>query len=466
MKKIYCSISVVLFIVFPIIRIHAQRFYGMTTGGGANNSGVIFYYDISLGKDSVVYSFPSGCNPSGSLILASDGYLYGVEPSGGTLGDGAIFKYNTATGAITTLANFYGTSVITPEYSLIQTSDGDLYGIARGINSSSKFVDSGCIYKCTLTGVIDTIVRFNYKTGGIPFYGPIIQGSDGNLYGTLYLGSQDSGTIFKCTTSGSLTIIAKLGKSGWLPGNSLIQASDGNLYLTTEGGGTNGYGTILKCTTNGVLSNLYSFNLPADEPSCALIQASDGNLYGLTSTNGNDYGSIFNCTTSGIYNTLFTFDGTNGQVPEDNNLIQGSDGNLYGMTYEGGTSSDGTVFQYTSSGNLKTLIDFNNTNGFRPNGRLVEIQTLTGMEDILSSSKNFIVYPNPSSGIFTVQMANSMQPISNSKIAVYSILGQCIYQNNLNLKINLSGQPAGIYLYKVINENGELSGSGKFVLQY
>jgi uncharacterized repeat protein (TIGR03803 family) len=130
----------------------------------------------------------------------------------------------------------------------------------------------------------------------------------------------------------------------------LVQASDGNLYGTTEVGGTNAYGAIFRITTNGVFTPLYSFTDGHDGayPEAALMQANDGNLYGTAYEGGtNSYGTIFRITTSGTLTSPYSFtDGHDGADPLAG-LVQANNNNLYGTAPGGGTNDDGTVFELT-----------------------------------------------------------------------------------------------------------------------
>ena len=129
--------------------------------------------------------------------------------------------------------------------------------------------------------------------------------------------------------------------------SALIQASDGNLYGTTEGGAANDYGTVFQISTSGTLTTLYRFSGRSDgsEPKAALIQASDGNLYGTTSEGGYDgYGTVFKITLSGTLTTLYSFGGGSDGGTPATGLIQGRDGFLYGTTVIGGANNDGVVF--------------------------------------------------------------------------------------------------------------------------
>jgi uncharacterized repeat protein (TIGR03803 family) len=177
----------------------------------------------------------------------------------------------------------------------------------------------------------------------------LVQGTDGNFYGTTNQGGANGacndgsvgsgcGTVFKITPGGTLTTLSNFGNyftDGISPLAGLIQATDGNFYGTTLGGPANGYGTVFKITPSGTLTVLHSFdNTDGSGPAAALVQATDGNFYGTTLGGGaNGYGTVFQMTPSGTLTTLHSFDNMDGSEPTA--LIQDTSGTLYGTTARG-----------------------------------------------------------------------------------------------------------------------------------
>jgi uncharacterized repeat protein (TIGR03803 family) len=138
-----------------------------------------------------------------------------------------------------------------------------------------------------------TVVTFNSTDGAVPT-DLLVQGTDGNLYGTtLYGGGANIGTVFKLTQAGALTTIYSFCPKnpctdGSLPDAGLVQASDGNFYGTTFWGGGLNFGTVFKITSSGSLTTLHSFCSQAKcadgaNPHAALMIGSDNNFYGTTS---------------------------------------------------------------------------------------------------------------------------------------------------------------------------------------
>jgi uncharacterized repeat protein (TIGR03803 family) len=280
--------------------------------------------------------------------------------------------------AFTTLYSFTANgSLLVGELgaSLVQGTDGNFYGttVRGGTN------DAGSVFQMTPAGVVTTVYSFSgtYGPDGSTPLAGLVQGSDGNLYGTNSSGGADgsssSGTVFSITPGGTLTTLYSFsllspGGTGQ-PDSPLVQGSDGDFYgITTAGGSSSS--SIFKITSSGALTILYTFGTATGQlnlPAGGLIQASDGNFYGTTEVGGaNGDGAVFKVTPSGAFTTLYSFNGTDGEYPMSG-LVQGSDGNFYGTTRLGGAgfvagssqnTGNGTVFEITPSGVLTTLYSF------------------------------------------------------------------------------------------------------------
>ncbi len=254
-----------------------------------------------------------------------------------------------------------GTDGFDPSAPLVQGSDGDFYGTTLG-NYYSPGVGTnqyGSVFKITPSGTLTALHDFSSTDGATPYAG-LAQGSDGNFYGvTYYGGGSNDGTVFKITPTGTLTTLYSFsGTDGANPLGGLVQGSDGNFYGATWYG-ANGNGTVFKITPSGTLTTLYSFSgTDGSGPFGSLVEGSDGNFYGTTGGGGSgNGGTVFKITPSGTLTTLYSFSGTDGSYPYGG-LALGSDGNFYGTTISGGTSNYGTVFNMTPSGTLTTLYSF------------------------------------------------------------------------------------------------------------
>jgi uncharacterized repeat protein (TIGR03803 family) len=137
------------------------------------------------------------------------------------------------------------------------------------------------------------------------------------------------------------------------PVAGMVQGSDGNFYGTTGLGGEHYLGTAFKIDSAGNLTTLHSFSGSAGEgadPLGGLVQAGDGNFYGTTSLGGAHYlGTIFKITPAGSLTTLYSLSGSPGEGASSfSALVQGSDGNFYGTTPLGGAHYWGTVFKFST----------------------------------------------------------------------------------------------------------------------
>jgi uncharacterized repeat protein (TIGR03803 family) len=363
------------------------NYYGTTYFGGTMSGCEVGYPCGNIfrmtpgGLLTNLYSFCSlpkcadGAWPVEGLTVGSNGHLYGTTSAGGLYNGGTIFEVTLA-GKLTTLYNFCALTFCAegtvPRSVLLLASNGSFYGTT----SRGGAGGGGTVFEITPTGHFSTVYQFcslkNCADGSGPMAG-LIQGTDGNLYGTTAFGGNsgslnDFGTIFKLTPTGSLsTLYDFCSQSGCTDGGDpqdpLVQALNGNLYGTTLVGGTSaecaqpGCGVAFEITTTGTYTKLHDF---CSEPSCAdggqpyagMIQATDGNLYGTTHLSREE-SVIYQITPSGTFRTVHTFCGNQscpyGDAPYAG-LFQSTNGVLYGTTIAGGTSNTctncGIVYAY------------------------------------------------------------------------------------------------------------------------
>jgi uncharacterized repeat protein (TIGR03803 family) len=348
-----------------------------------------------------------GANPEAGLVQGIDGKFYGATVIGGTSLNcgggncGLIFNI-TSEGAFAIVHSFDGTDGSNPSAALVLATDGNLYeAVAYGGTHNNCDGNPGCgtITKMTFKDVVTTIHDFEGSDGYDPYAG-LVEGFDGNLYGTTLFGGASTnctsgcGTVFKITRSGTLITLHSFNSTdGWYPSGGLVRGTDGNFYGTTGGGGVHGAGTVFKITPKGSLRTMYDFCAQSncadgDGPEAGLVQGTDGNFYGSTLGGGSNNcsgnqacGTVFRITPKGVLTTLHSFDGSDGSEPYGA-LVQGTDRNLYGTTAYGGASTNcssgcGTVFRVTPrGGNLTTLYSFcvhsNCPDGAAPFGALVQ----------------------------------------------------------------------------------------------
>jgi len=327
-------------------------------------------------------------NPVAALVQGSDGNLYGTTAYGGAYGQGTVFQVAT-NGVLTPLVSFNGTNGSRPSAALLQASDGDFYGTTAfgGTNRNN-----GTIFQMTPAGALTTLVSFNGTNGAEPFAG-LIQGSDGNFYGTTVLGGINNlGSVFQMTPAGELTTLFSFNgtNNGAFPFGGLTLGTNGNFYGATsaygtaDGGSTAGHVAIaFQVTPAGLLSPLASLSGASANSVAGLVLGTNGLFYGTTEHGGDvslngawgGFGTVFRMTSTGALTTLVSFGGSNGSYCVSG-LVQGNDGYFYGTTAGGGWSSTvtggGTLFKMTPTGSLTTLVSFNGANGCSPQAPLIQ----------------------------------------------------------------------------------------------
>jgi len=291
-----------------LVQMPDGSFYGVTQ----RLPGTVFHLTVSsagVGTLTTVYTFstddPAGYLPNSSLILATDGNLYGVNDEGGD-GYGTVYRFDPATGA------------------------------ASGI------------------------LIFNDAQGSRPI-GALVQATNGLLYGTAQFTSGGYGIFYSVSTSGTFNAIYPFNDSAVAedPLGALVVAPDGTFYGLANQGGTGSYGTVFHCNptlTTNQCTAAYTFSGSADggNPSAGLFLSSDGLFYGIADDDNGNSGNVFafasNGANEGTLTTLFDFNGTDGENP-DAGLLQASDGKYYGSTAFGGTngSSGGVLYRIAES---------------------------------------------------------------------------------------------------------------------
>ena len=347
------------------------NFYGTASEGGISNAGTVFRISPG-GTYTNLYVFVGppndGAGPAAGLVQGRDGNFYGTTGEGGTSYAGTVFRISRS-GIYTNLYSFGSTPNDGggPDAGLLQGRDGNFYGttVAGGIS------DNGTVFRISPSGNYTNLYSFaGYPNDGAGPYGGLVLGSDGNFYGTTAGGGpgtcpplgQGCGTVFRISPSGTETSIysfAGTPTDGDFPAAGLVQGSDGNFYGTTESGGISNFegrvangGTVFRISPGGSYRILYSFvgaGIDGALPEVGLVQGSDGNFYGTTPNGGtNGVGTVFRISPGGSYTNLYSFAG----YPHDGSdpvagLVQGSDGSFYGTTEYGGTNDSGTVFKFS-----------------------------------------------------------------------------------------------------------------------
>jgi uncharacterized repeat protein (TIGR03803 family) len=478
MKKHVLTVIIIL-ITTAWSNAQSVNLWGMASSGGQDTSGVIFKV-TSAGALTAEYSFKDyysgdtdGQNPSGSLLEANDGLLYGLTGRSSYSNYGAIFSYNTSTAVEKVLDFFNGYNGAYPAGTFIQSTNGLLYGTTSGEGA----YDAGTVITYDIsTGVTTDIYDFEDDTDGNTPLGALYQANDGLLYGlTSSGGTNYGGEIFGIdpTNNNAYSVLYNFqynDTDGVRPYGSLIQAKNDLLYGLAVTGGTNfaSYGgTIFSYNiATHKEKTVWSFGANDDgsTPYGSLIQAkgNDSLLFGLT--NGGDSntdGTIFSFNiNTGLEQTLhiFALDGHEGFFPEGS-LVQASDGKLYGTTSSGGANNAGTIFSYDISADTEiTIASFDGTNGSHPYGDLIELLT-TGINQLSVNTNQLSVYPNPCSDLIYVSF--SQRQAQSVQLSLYNMLGQEVYSttptlshaNPTTITIPVTNVPTGIYVLKVNGGN-------------
>lgn len=320
-------------VTFRIVSYMSQ--YGQPSGITEGSPGV-FYFNAGTAPPAVFSVTTQGTK----TLLAS-------------LTTGQIIQNPPVSGADTRLYSAYQQNVTSASLFSVGAQPGKKVYTAQGIapfltqnlpdadllGTGGAFSD-GALYliNASTSGGVKTIYQFP-STEILP--NTAIYASDGNYYGVSYL-QDGSGYVFRVTPSGTRTNLVTFPSSTfgysphWVP---LLQGSDGNLYGATPIGGTNGTGTIYKLTLSGQYTLLYTFPKGTDYNPTALIEGSDGNLYGATWA-PTGFSLLFEVTPAGQYTPLYTMTSVACQCQ----LTQGSDGNIYGTAQVGGPVGGGAVF--------------------------------------------------------------------------------------------------------------------------
>jgi uncharacterized repeat protein (TIGR03803 family) len=328
-------------------------------------------------KLTVLYNFagtPDGASPMASLVDAN-GALYGTTYVGGTgpctingflQGCGTVFKVGGK--KETVLHRFQGQpDGAFPLGSLVRNKSGKLFGATSGGGAYNL----GAIF--WVTAKKETVLySFKGAPDGADPTGGLLQDASGNFYGTTSGGganlgyggnSSGGGTIFKLDAKGNETVLYNFCSAvncadGVNPASGVIMDASGNLYGTTQFGGTSlgSDGTVFKVDASGNQTVLYNFCseqgcADGEDPVAGLIMDAKGNLYGTTLYGGAGvYGTVFEFDTAGAFDVLYSFGPAPGPIIPAGGLVFNAKGTLYGTTEGGGSgtcelSFCGTVFK-------------------------------------------------------------------------------------------------------------------------
>lgn len=337
-----------------VLYIDDNYLFGMTRFGGVNNLGVLYKLNLNNMQYSKLIDFDgeNGANPIGSLLLSSNGSIYGMTSGGGDDNSGVIFKYNIESNQYNKVHDFGGADNGYPYGALVENIDGLLYGLSGSLFSLDPTNNN-----------FELISSFGGYLGGDPM-GSLMLADDGMYYGITTLGGEfGNGTIFQFDPNLSeINVVHHCGNDesmAFCP-NTPVQAVNGKLYGLTYGGGDEYNGRIFEYDiANDTYSDKYSLNdISGYNPLTSFVKASNEKLYALTMEGGIDnHGTIieYDPNTDELVKKIDLGFGEYGNYPRGN-LLQAANGKIYGTTTNGGVFDRGVLYEIDPSYNTYTVI--------------------------------------------------------------------------------------------------------------
>jgi len=361
--------------------------------------------------------------PVGNLILGPDGALYGASASSTSQSGGLIYRAAVDGRSVTTQYQMGANDGVFPQGGLLLATDGLLYGTTQ-YGVAGVVGSAGTVFRVALNGSgFTTLHTFQVFTttnqslqpinadGAYP-HAALIEGSDGNLYGTARAGGTNgTGTIFRLSRDGTAFqrlhqfgpitsasgVLPVTNPDGGVPLGALLQGADGYVYGTTSAGGVNGGGAVYRIAGDGTgFQLLHVFGATVNDPTTGrpvnvegatplvgLTDGHDGYFYGVATIGGRSgLGTVFAMSPDGsTFTVLHAFDGNDGSTPSGE-LLLGQDGKLYGTTAAGGTDATGasttygTLFSIARDGTGFAVIhNMDNVNGNTPASRLLQLSS-------------------------------------------------------------------------------------------
>jgi uncharacterized repeat protein (TIGR03803 family) len=299
----------------------------------------------------------------------------------------SVFAGSAGAATETTILVFAGGTMGAPPYfGVIRDRAGNFYGTAQSGGAFFAGVQHnyGVVFKVSAAGKEAVLHSFSgFPNDGAQPSGGLTADAKGNLYGTTETGGSSLawGTVFKISAAGHESVLHSfnINSDGAHPETTLVADHKGNFYGTTTEGGPNGSGSVFERSPSGGQRNLCSFALlttGGNPLGRVAIDASD-NVYGIDSqAPAGIEGGVFKVTPAGVVKPLYTFTGgADGGTPVGGLII--NNGNLYGVTTYGGKKAvsflgSGVVFRVTKAGKEQVLYRFNGRlDGANPQGALL-----------------------------------------------------------------------------------------------
>jgi uncharacterized repeat protein (TIGR03803 family) len=463
----------------PMVQASDGNLYGTTYLGGtyshcSDGCGTVFKITPN-GVLTTIYSFcsqtgcPDGQFPFGGIVLGPDGNFYGTTAGGGNascwIGCGTVFRI-TPGGTLTTLHTFSGNDGSNPYAGLMLAADGNLYGVSSAGGTRQQNGYGGTVFKVTPNGVLTTLYNFcslSYCFDGSNPVGTLVQGADGDFYGTTEFGGDlpcpvyevGCGTTFKVSPGGALTTLhAFNGNDGADLLSGLALGDDGNFYGTAAQGGTlcnyPGCGNVFRMTPAGALTVLHNFNQSdGSYPAGGVMQAPDGLFYGTTGGGGsNGYGTVFSLDIG--LPPFVTLQPTSGTVGTPVTILGSNLTGAASVTF----NNTPATFQVVSASEITTSVPAGATSGF--------VQVAVGSSTVHSNTDFQVVGPLqfvPVMPCRLVDTRNNGGPIQAGTSRNFTIpaLGGCGIPNEAGAySLNVTAVPHGRLGYLTIWPQGEI----------
>jgi len=345
----------------------AQGANGLLYGAGFTSQDFHhFYFSIQTsGKNVQQYSFPGQWGSAWQTIVVSPDELADIvaaNPSDGS----RVFGYARIgnNGEMTILHEFSGDDRVPAGANLVRGREGIIYGIG----TEHSGADTGFIFRLTPGGTSARLVHFPVPRSG---RFPLLAASDGNLYGLFSAGgANNTGELYRATPSGIFETAVSFPAKGMVEPQTLMQASDGNIYGSTNN--TYIFGYNLKTRK---LASVFRLNPDGSQGlcPCQFIQGTDGKLYGVAPFGGKypGIGALFSLDIglprpTPVISQIYPTSGTVGQAV----LLWGT--YLLGATSVSFNGKPATTISVTSGQSVRVTVPAGATSG------LVTIRTANG----------------------------------------------------------------------------------------
>jgi uncharacterized repeat protein (TIGR03803 family) len=239
------------------LTLHPNGFlYGMAQSGGLNGHGLIYQFDPSNFSMNTVIDFDGallGSSPHGSLIVADNGIMYGLTSAGGANNSGVLFNYDPGV-FYNKLFDFGGIFGVAPQGDLVQATNGKLYGTAQFGGANNRGVVFEYDIGASSIWIAEHFTLNATGTGAEPT-GSMVLNDDGKLYAlTSFGGAFNAGTLYMFDPSSltSATLVDfDYGPTGGVPRGTLARGAGNLLYGYTAHGGNGGWGVVFEFNPSG-----------------------------------------------------------------------------------------------------------------------------------------------------------------------------------------------------------------------